>query len=265
MRVFVEGVGLAGPGLDGWARSRPILAGDLPWRDGPTPIAASDLLPAAERRRTGVPVRLALAVGREALVQAERDATSTATVFTSSGGDCDNVHQICEALAAPGREVSPTRFHNAVHNAAAGYWGIATRSHEMSTSLCAYDASFAVGLLEAGGQAVVDGYCVALIAYDQPYPDPLNAVRPIRASFGVALVLTPGRTERAIAALEVAYSPQRADATRMEGEGLEVLRAGVPAARALSLLALLARGVGGTVLLEHVEDAHVRVEVIPCG
>ena len=38
------------------------------------------------------------------------------------------IHEICEALATDEREVSPTRFHNSVHNASAGYWGIATRS-----------------------------------------------------------------------------------------------------------------------------------------
>ena len=35
--------------------------------------------------------------------------------------DCDNVHAICESLATPERQVSPTRFHNSVHNAAAGW------------------------------------------------------------------------------------------------------------------------------------------------
>ena len=102
MRVWVEGVGLSGPGLCGWQKSRPVLAGTEAYVHAPTIITASELLPAAERRRTGVPVKLALAVGREAFMNAGRDAATTATVFTSSGGDSENVHQICETLASAG-------------------------------------------------------------------------------------------------------------------------------------------------------------------
>ena len=152
MRLFVEGIGLLGPGLNGWQASRPALAGRAAYVRAPTVVTASDRLPPAERRRTGIPVKLALAVGYEALTNAGRDAATTATVFTSSGADSDNVHQICEALATREREVSPTRFHNSVHNVAAGYWSIAARSQEPSTSLCCYDASFAAGLLEAAAQ-----------------------------------------------------------------------------------------------------------------
>ena len=48
MRAYVEGVGLAGPGLRGWQASRAILAGDHSYSFAPTAIAASELLPAAE-------------------------------------------------------------------------------------------------------------------------------------------------------------------------------------------------------------------------
>ncbi len=44
-------------------------------------------LPPAERRRTGGIVKLALAVGLEAVSQAGADAAQLAAVFTSSGGD----------------------------------------------------------------------------------------------------------------------------------------------------------------------------------
>ena len=67
MRVFVEGVGLAGPGLCGWQSSRAALAGNAAYLHAPTLVTPSDLLPAAERRRMSVPVKLALAAGCEAL------------------------------------------------------------------------------------------------------------------------------------------------------------------------------------------------------
>src|SRR5204862_6680813 len=100
------------------------------------------------------------------------------------------------------RATPPTRFHSSGRNAAAGYWTIAARSQEPSTSLCCYDASFAAGLLEAAAQVVVNGIAVALIAYDQPYPEPLHARRPVGANFGMALVLAPQPGGRTFACLD---------------------------------------------------------------
>lgn len=265
MRLYVEGVGLAGPGLQGWHASREILAERQAYRTAPVSLAASELLPAAERRRAGVPVKLAIAAGQEAMSAAARDAASTATVFTSSSGDCENLHHILETLATPEREISPTRFHNSVHNAAAGYWSIATQCRAPSTSLCCYDASFAAGLLETASQSSFAAAPVALIAYDHPHLEPLNSVRPIQAAFGVALVLAPDATERAFAALEIEFVAREADATRMADPGLETLRTGVPAARCLTLLAALAGGSSGVILLDYVQGAHLRVTVAPCA
>jgi Beta-ketoacyl synthase, N-terminal domain len=265
MRAFVEGVGLAGPGLQGWRASRETLADGQAYRAAPVFLAASGLLPAAERRRAGVPVKLAIAAGQEALLAAARDPGVTATVLTSSSGDCENLHHILETLSTPDRQISPTRFHNSVHNAAAGYWSIAAQCRAPSTSLCCHDASFAAGLLEAACQSGFAEAPVALIAYDHPYPEPLNSVRPIRGEFGVALVLAPQATERALAALEVEFVAQPADATPMLDPGLEALRTGVPAGRSLPLLAALARGSSGIVLLDYVQGSHLRVTVTPCA
>lgn len=263
MRVFVEGVGIVGPGLAGWASSRAILAGEEIYRPGPTVVAASELLPAAERRRTPIAVKLALAAGQEAFRNAERDAGRTATVFASSSSDGDTLHQMCETLTTAEREVSPTRFHNSVHNAAAGYWSIATRCREPSTSLGCYDTSFAAGLLEAAVQACASGAPIGLMAYDQPYPEPLHSARPIAGSFGAALVLAPERSARALAALDIEFLSSPGQATRMSDSALEAARLGNPAARSLPLLAALARK-GGGVVLDFLSGAHLRLAASPC-
>src|SRR5712671_761408 len=264
MRAFVEGVGLLGPGLQGWEAARRVLTGEEPFRSASTIIPASELLPPAERRRTPVPVKLALAVGQEAFQNAGRDAANTATVFTSSSGEGETLHQMCETLASAEPEVSPTRFHNSVHNAAAGYWSIATRSREASTSLCAYDASFSAGLIEALTQVVSWRKPVALIAYDQPYPEPLHSARPLLASFGAALVLTPEATGRTCASFELEFLPGEEKPTRMSDSALEELRLGVPAARALPLLEALARETEGDVVLDFLAETRLRVAVSPC-
>lgn len=265
MRVFVQGVGILGPGLPGWEASRMVLANTARYQPAPVALPASALLPPAERRRTGSSVKLALEVGREAIANAGGAAAGLATVFTSSGGDGDNLHQICEALAAAAREVSPTRFHNSVHNAPAGYWSIAVKSTAPSTSLCAYDASFAAGLLEAAAQIAVDGVDVALIAYDMPYPPPLHALRPIGASFGVALVLAAHGGERALAGIEITldHGPPQSP-SQLDDIQLEALRSGVPAARSLPLLAALAQRGKAEVVLDYLAGSRLRLGVVPC-
>ncbi len=263
MHAYVAGIGIAGPGLDGWTASMPVLSGRTPFSAAPIHIAVSSLLPAAERRRASVPVRLALAVGSEALAQAGFDAARAATVFASSAGDGENLHQICETLASEDRAISPTRFHNSVHNAPAGYWGIATRSHEASTSLGGYDSSFGAGLLEAAGQVAASPAPVALIAYDQPYPEPLHTARPVTACFGVALVLTDVPSDASVAQLDIDFVAGTVQVTHMNDPGLEALRAGVPAARSLPLLAVLARQQAGSVVME-CSGGHLTIRVTPC-
>jgi hypothetical protein len=264
MHLYVEGIGLLGPGLDGWSAGRKVLAGETAYAAAPTNVRASDMLPAAERRRAGVPIKLALTVGQEAFLHAGRDTKTASTVFTSSGGDNDNVHAINGILATAPREVSPTRFHNSVHNAAAGYWCIAAGTHEPSTSLCAHDTSFAAGLLESATQVTVDDAVVVLIAYDHPYPEPLNAVRPITAAFGMALILTPHRTDRSIASIEVEFASGKVQESTMQDADLEMLRRGVPAARSLPLLAALAVGKPAQVSIAYFEDNHLNLRITPC-
>jgi Beta-ketoacyl synthase, N-terminal domain len=264
MIAYVEGIGVLGPGLRGWRAARAVLAGEEAYRPERTAIPASELLPPPERRRAGVPVRLALAVGGEAFTSAGRDAAATATVFTSSSGDGEILHRLCEALATPQREVSPTQFMNSVHNAAAGYWSIATHSHEPSTSLCRHDTSFAAGLLESAAQIAVEERPVALIAYDHPYVEPLHAARPISGEFGVALVMTPHAGAHSLAALELELAPGDARESRLSDPGLEATRLSNPAARSLPLLVALARNAAETVVFKYAESASLRARVAPC-
>jgi hypothetical protein len=264
MRVFVEGVGVRGPGLNGWQASCAVFAGSAGYVPAPPVLPSSEWLPPAERRRTVPTVKLALAVGGEAITQSQRDPAVTSSVFSSSCGDGETIHHIFEVLASPEREVSPTRFHNSVHNAPAGYWSIATQSREPSTSLCCYDASFSAGLLEAAVQATVEARTVILIVYDLPYPEPLHAKRPIGATFGTALVLTPQAGERSLARLDIQLTCGGATPTAMSDPALEQLRIGNPAARSLPLLSLLARREAGTVVLQHIADNRIDVSLEPC-
>src|SRR5437868_4271299 len=153
LTAFIEGIGLLGPGLSGWPEGVAVLRGTQGYVARATELPPADGLPAAERRRASPVVRLALAVGREAIAASGREAASLSTVFSASAADGRNYHAICEQLASGDPLISPTRFHNAVHNAPAGYWGIATGAMAPSNVMCAHDASFGAGLLDSLGQA----------------------------------------------------------------------------------------------------------------
>lgn len=261
MRVYLEGIGVLGPGLAGWTAAKPVLAGEAAFVPGEVVLPPIAALPPAERRRTGGTVRLSVAVGLEALAQAGRAACDMATVFASSGGDGDTIHEILTVLATEQREISPTRFHNSVHNAPSGYWALACAATAPSTSLCGFDGSFATGLLDAAVQANIDARPVTLIAYDTPYPEPLRAARRVTGSFGVGLVLSPQDSGRSLATLDITLRHGNASGTVFEDTALDELRRGNPAARSLPLLVALARG-GGRIGIEGIAGSLVEIDTV---
>lgn len=262
LQAFIQGIGFLGPGLGSWPEAAAVLAGRCDYAPSPTLLPAPALLPATERRRTGRVVKLALAIASEAAAQAAIATDQLRSVFSSSGGDGHNCHEICQALAASPHEISPTRFSNSVHNASAGYWSIATGATLASTALCAFDASFCAGLLEALAQVSIDREPVLLVAYDTEYPAPLHAKRPVPDAFGVALVLTPTRGDRSAVRIEAALGSEPAD--RIEDARLEILRRSIPAARALPLLRQIALGTRSRVVLDYLDARTVAVGVAPC-
>ena len=270
MRVRIAGIGFAAPGLPSWPATLAVLDGRERYCPSALAHREPDLLPAAERRRAGAPIRLALAVAQEAVMHARCDPSSIANVFASSDGDGDNVHRICESLAANAMEISPTRFHNSVLNAASGYWGIATRCRAASNTVSGLDDVFAHGLLEAAVQVVSESVPVLLVAFDMPMPEPLHSIRPLAMGCGAALLLTaPGEASDAsvdVAALELflatSNSPRE---TPLEDAALEAIRIGNPAGRALAVLAAIAHPSESDVTLRYDATRTLQLRVRPSG
>jgi hypothetical protein len=262
LSAYIEGIGLLGPGLTDWLSGQAVLGGREPYQPRKTVLPPPALLPAAERRRSGAIVKLSLATGLEAIAAAGLDAASLPSVFSASGGDGENCHIICEMLASDDRQISPTRFHNSVHNVAAGYWSIATGAMTTSSVLCAFDASFGAGLLEALTQVVVDDTRTVFLACDTAYPEPLYRARPIPDSFGIALVLAPQRSAQALAQISVSLTD--ADADRLDDAALENLRTAIPAARGLPLLCGIALRQNKRVVLDYLDSARLTVAIALC-
>lgn len=266
LTAFIEGVGLVGPGFSNWQNGRDILSGLQPYKPSKTIIPAPDLLPAAERRRASDIVKITLATSLEAIASAGLQTESLPSVFSFSNGDGVNCHTICEMLASEDRQISPTRFHNSVHNAAAGYWSIATETMATSSVLCAYDASFGAGLLDAITQVTVDDTRCILMVSDTPYPEPMFTKRPIPDNCGIALILAPEKSAKSVAQIKLSITRDEAD--KFNDSAMELLRLAIPTARGLPLLQAIAQmnseQTKHRVVLDYLDETRLAIEVTAC-
>lgn len=260
INLHLYGVGVIGPGLADWPACRDILLGQAAWTDQPLRIPPSTLLPATERRRCNESSRLAIAAAEQALGRSDIRPGDIAAVFTSADGDGVITHKLCESFAMDEPEVSPTQFHNSVHNAPAGYWSIATGSSRPSTTLAAGPDSFAAGLFEAGLQAMAEPGPVLLVAFDLPMPHPLKLMQARDHGFAVAFLLGRERCDASIAALHLVLE---ANAAMNPLPAVFEKLADNPAARALPLLDALAKGSRTTLCVGAIGADQLGVQCLP--
>jgi hypothetical protein len=266
LAAYVDGVGLIGPGLSSWVQGRQCLDGSTPYETARTVLPLPMALPSAERRRAGAVIKVSLGVGREAVDASGLNASELPSVFSSSSGDPLNCHEICNALASGDRLISPTRFHNSVHNASSGYWSISSGAMASSSVLCARDGGFAAGLIEALTQCSLAGTPVLLVVYDAEYPQPLYRERPVPDAMGIALVLAPHQSGRSLVRIALAADAFLTDrgADTMDDPALESLRQTIPAARGLPLLQAIAKAQARPLALDYLDGSQLAVEVSPC-
>ena len=149
------------------------------------------ILPPNERRRATDTVAIALGVAQAACAGAGRDPAQLPMVFASTYGDLAITDYMCSTLAKAPTTLSPTRFHNSVHNAAAGYWSIATGCREPYCALSAGRYTFANGLFAAALQVCADGTDVLYVAYDSETHGPQARIAHSSGLLGIAMVLAP--------------------------------------------------------------------------
>lgn len=213
-RVFIEGIALWGPQLPGWEAARAILRGEALPAPAPVPRPAPAVLPPNERRRATDSVAVALEVASGACESSGRPPRSLPSVFASTFGDTSVSDYLCSQLARAPLDTSPTKFHNSVHNAAAGYWAIATGCAAPYTAISAHRHTFGTGLALACTHVLADEAAVLYVAYDIETPGPLATVSASRGVLGAALVMAPEATPRARARLEWRVEEGEARATR---------------------------------------------------
>ena len=202
--LYLDGIAMWAPGAPDWAHARAAFRGEVDLIEPPARRPAPELLAPTERRRAPDTVAIALEVASRALAQSGRAAVDLPSVFASAHGDLAINDYMCATLASDASAISPTRFHNSVHNAAAGYWTIGTGCMQASTALTAYLHSFAHGLLEAASQCAADQRAILLVAYDIAAVGALASVTRSRGMLATALVLSPQRSARSLGAINFA-------------------------------------------------------------
>ena len=189
LQATIEGIGFWAPGLPSWDAARAYANGGALVADAPA-RPSPQLLAPNERRRAPETVAVALEVSLAACTAAGRDPVTLPSVFASASGDLVITDYMCATLASDPRSISPTRFHNSVHNAAAGYWTIGTGAMQPATAISAGDATFAQALIEALTQLASGADAVLLAAYDGASAGPLKQVVPSEGLLGAAMVLS---------------------------------------------------------------------------
>jgi hypothetical protein len=193
------------------------------------------LLPAALRRRASLTTRLAITAAHHACAAAGVDTKYLPSIFASVGGEIQITDELCRTLPDPDALLSPTQFHNSVHNTTAGYWTILQSCQAPSTAIAALDDTFAIGLLEAAGQLQQTPGELLLVCYDEQWPQYL-APPMGKIPLACALVLSNNGSQDAGCRI----SPPE---IRTHGEALDnrltVLIRAAPAAAAFPLLTAL--------------------------
>ena len=257
--IYIEGIAFWAPTLPGWPVARAAFRGEGEAIDPPAKRPAPEVLHAAERRRAPDTVALALEVAAAAVREAGLAPGSLPSIFTSAHGDLAVNDYMCRTLATTPTLISPTKFHNSVHNAAAGYWTIGTGCMEASTALTAFESSFAAGLLEAAVQCAADARPVLLAAFDVEATGPLASVTHSAGLLAGAVVLAPAPSERTLAAFEWSLQPGPSRALEPASGAARAL-GGNAMADALPFFEALARG-AGTLLLPL--SAHLGLHLSP--
>ncbi len=173
---------------------------------GPAQEPFPDLLPPRESRRAPLYIRLALEAAAQACRGNQFALDQAASVFASTMGDAETTDYMCRTVAAAAPMLSPTRFHNSVHNAASGYWSIAAGNTFPSTAVAAGIHTFSAALLEAALLATQEDCPVLLVVHDIAVTGPLADVCNLQQGFAGALLLSSRQEAPAWKPVSIEYT-----------------------------------------------------------
>ena len=243
LAVDLVGVGAWGPGFSNWAELQTLFVSSATAeRDWTAQTPKPEIIPANERRRAPLPVRAAVEVSWQALQQSGLASADVACVFGSGLGDTEITDYMCRALTTPEKQLSPTKFHNSVHNAAAGYWTISSGCMKAANSIAAYQNTAGLALLEAMIQCQQHHEPVLVTLFDTAAQDAYRQIFACEQSFAAAILLMPAGSAAAPLARLTVVDGSAADAVApaFVHAPLDQLYRDNPSAKLLGLLSQLA-------------------------
>ena len=166
------------------------------------------------------------------------DRAQVTMIYGSVYGEIRTTIDLLEALLDPLGPLSPTKFHNSVHNTAGGYVSIAAQNRGGNAAITAGRSTLAMGLLECAGLVAAGQGPALLVIAEESLPEPLAAGRvygPLAAAFALDAPGSGGMSLRTCRLCQADQSP--VDPAAEIPEGL----AQNPCAVALGLVAAALR------------------------
>jgi hypothetical protein len=193
LRAQVRGVGMWTPA---YADFEAWVAAGMPEELGSQEAGGArppaNLLHPRLRRRTSTLTRAAVTALEAALAEGGAEMAEVRYVLVSSFGEIETTVDLLAQLGDPQGPVSPTKFHNSVHNTATGYMSIASGNHREATALAGGPHNLEIGLLEALAGLAESGGDVVLIFAEERLPPPFDR-SDADPTFAVALHLSADR------------------------------------------------------------------------
>jgi hypothetical protein len=166
--VFLRGVGLWSTGFadpDAWCRGEP---------DPGLKTAGAAMLEGPLRRRASALTRISVEVFDQATRAAGVDPSTIPTIWATAHGEHGTAIKLLKMMVRGEGKVSPTHFHNSVHNTPSAYASIAVGNGSASTTL--------TGGPELVSSAILEAFChldagtpeVVVVLGDEPLHAPFD-------------------------------------------------------------------------------------------
>jgi hypothetical protein len=166
--IFVRGIGLWTPGFsnpEAWCRGQSdseVTKADAPILEGPL------------RRRASALTRISVDVFGQATRAAGVDIHSIPTIWATAHGEHATAIKLLEMMIRGEGKVSPTQFHNSVHNTPSAYASISCGNASASSTLTGGPELVSSALLEAFCHLDTGTQEIVVVLGDEPLHAPFD-------------------------------------------------------------------------------------------
>lgn len=251
--LYLRGFGLFTPRYaspEAWCRGE---------SDPEAMLAEAKMLEGPLKRRASELTRISVEVFDQATRRAGIDPSAIPTIWATAHGEHGTAIKLLKMMIRGDGKVSPTHFHNSVHNTASAYASISGGNASASTTLTGGPELVASALLEAFCHVDAGTRELAVVLADEPLHDPFDR-SDMQASLGIAFSFSA----QAPGALAKLSNLRREAAPAVKPHSS---LGGLYVSAALGLLEQAVAKTPGTVALEisaHRRDAREQVETVWC-